>query len=164
MKNSKITRWILSLLGFSSVATSCEVIAESTGGGMVCMYGTPTADYVFNIEVVDDQTGEPVPMILTSAYEGGYKEDYQLDSRLTNEQGKATLTFQEFPSGSHTIVTEDIDGPDNGGDYQKTSTTITTNSDDFVEPNGAWYSGTATHDITIRLMKKAEINEQEVQE
>ena len=128
------------------------------------MYGTPTADYVFNIEVVDDQTGEPVPMILTSAYEGSYKEDHLLDSRLTNEQGKATLTFQEFPSGSHTIVTEDIDGPDNGGDYQKASTTITTKSDDFVEPNGAWYSGTATHDITIRLVKKAEINEQEAQE
>lgn len=152
-----IIKWILSLLGFSSVTSSCEKM-------MSAMYGTPTADYVFNIEVVDDQTGEPVPMILTSAYEGSYKEDHLLDSRLTNEQGKATLRFQEFPSGSHTIVTEDIDGPDNGGDYQKASTTITTKSDDFVEPNGAWYSGTATHDITIRLVKKAEINEQEVQE
>lgn len=164
MKNSKIIRWILSLLGFSSVATSCEVISESTGGGMICMYGTPTADYVFNIEVVDDQTGEPVPMILTSAYDYNNSE-YQLDSRMTNEQGKATLSFQEFPSGSHTIVTEDIDGPDNGGDYQRTATTIKTNSNDFVEPNGAWYSGTATHDITIRLVKKAEdVEEQEPRE
>ncbi|MBQ1214004.1 MAG: hypothetical protein IIX00_05320, partial [Tidjanibacter sp.] len=50
---SKIALKILSLLGFSAVATSCENMFQA-------MYGTPRAGYVFNVDVKDAHTNAPI--------------------------------------------------------------------------------------------------------
>lgn len=41
---------VISLLGF----TSCEDPAEPDGGGTICMYGTPTAEYEIKGTVTDE--------------------------------------------------------------------------------------------------------------
>lgn len=49
--NNKFVRWIMALLGFSAVANSCDAPA---------MYGCPSADYNFDIEVLNAEDDSPI--------------------------------------------------------------------------------------------------------
>ena len=166
--NSKLIRWILGVLGFSTVATSCELIEEIGGGGAVCMYGCPSADYVFNVEVEDVESGAPIEGIRVSAVERGERQYWDsetgiaqyetytdtLASGLTTADGKVVLRYGTFPRDEHEIVADDIDGAANG-DYSSTSVEIKVDKNDYENPGeSGWYSGTATNDITMKLSKK----------
>lgn len=169
MKN-RFLRWIFGVLGFSTVATSCEQIEKIGGGGMVCMYGTPSADYVFNIDVVESKNDTPIKGIRVSAIE---KIEYQywdsetgivtyytvtdtLTTATTDANGKVVLNTNTFPRDKHTIVADDVDGEANGA-FNSASIILTTDSDDYKDPgSNGWYNGTATHNVTIKLNEKTE--------
>ncbi len=168
--NCKLIRWILGILGFSTVATSCELIDEIGGGGMVCMYGTPSADYVFNVDIVDSENDSPIEGIRVSAIEKIEHQYWDSETGMatyetitdtlavgtTDANGKVVLNVNSFPSDKHTIVADDVDGEANGK-FDSASVVLTTDRDDYKEPgNSGWYSGTATHDVTLKLNKKTE--------
>lgn len=165
--NNKFIRKIISILGFSTVATSCELIEEIGGGGMVNMYGTPSADYVFNAEVKDKDNDQPIEGIRVSAI----VEHQYWDSSATAEQiitdtlakgftdsdGRVVLNINDFPKSKHTLAFDDVDGTENGGDYASVEIDVTTDSKDYKNPGeNGWYSGTATHDVSVKLSKKSE--------
>lgn len=167
MKN-KILKWIFSALGFSTVATSCELIDNIGGGGMVCMYGTPSADYVFNVDVIDGENDAPIEGIRVSVTEEvehpyldsetGIVTYYTVTDTLatatTDANGKVVLNTNTFPRDKHTIVADDVDGEANGS-FNSASIILTTDSDDYKDPgNNGWYNGTATHNVTFLLTKK----------
>lgn len=168
--NCKLIRWLLGILGFSTVATSCEVIDNIGGGGMVCMYGTPSADYVFNVDIVDSENDTPIEGIRVSALEKIERQYWDSETGMatyetitdtlavgtTDASGKVILNVNSFPSDKHTIVADDVDGEANGK-FDSASVVLTTDRDDYKEPgNSGWYSGTATHDVTLKLNKKTE--------
>ena len=158
---SKILLKLLSLLGFSTVAASCEFIGAAE-------YGCPSADYVFNVDVKDAETNAPIEGMRVSAIvrhtgeyynptTGGYDTE-RVDTlawELTNEQGKVTLSMTDFPVSLHEIAADDIDGAENGGHYSTVSTEVTTERDDYKNP-GDWYSGKATHNVTLKTTKLSE--------
>jgi putative lipoprotein (rSAM/lipoprotein system) len=152
--NCKLIRWILGILGFSTVATSCEIIDEIGGGGEVCMYGCPSADYVFNVEVLDSESHAPIEGIKLDI--SGYSNEYEYSSVTTSADGKATLRLNAFPKNSHTLLVEDVDGEENGS-YNSTSVIVSTDSNDYKNPGEyGWYEGTATHDVLIEMTPKTE--------
>ncbi len=168
--NCKFIRWILGVLGFTTVAASCEVIDEIGGGGQVCMYGCPSADYVFDVDVVDSENDTPIEGIRVSAIEKVEHQYWDSETGMatydtvtdtlavgtTDASGKVVLNINSFPSDKHTIVADDVDG-DANGKFDSASVVLTTNSDDYKEPGEyGWYSGTATHDVTLKLNKKTE--------
>lgn len=170
MKNRFILK-LLGLLGFSTVATSCELIDDIGGGGMVCMYGCPSADYVFNVDVADKESNTPIEGIRVSVVDRGVREYWNSETGTTEPKpycdtlvvgttgadGKLLLNYNGFPAYSHELAFDDVDGQENGGLYASASTTITYESDDYENPGeNGWYSGTATHNVSVKLDKKSE--------
>lgn len=169
--NCKFIRWILGVLGFTTVATSCEMIDEIGGGGQVCMYGCPSADYVFNVEVADKENDQPIAHIRVSAIltsERSYWDNETGSTQYgvvhdtlavgrTGEDGKLSLQFNNFPHDKHTIAFDDLDGAENGGDYASMAVDITSDGEDYKDSgNDGWYWGTATHNVAVKLSKKSE--------
>ena len=166
MKRALISK-ILMLLGFSTVATSCDPDNNDDWGDQVAMYGCPMATYIANVEVKDGATDTPIEGIRVSSvfrFTGEYWDEKRgevvygekvdtIATALTNADGKAQLEWVRdiFENGS--LVADDIDGEANGGEYNSASTTITTDRDDYVGGSG-WDLGTATHNVTFSLTKK----------
>ena len=157
---SKLALKILSLLGFSTAVASCEIVNEWGGGGAVCMYGTPSADYVFNVDVKDVENNAPIEGIRVSVIQRYLTNSVptQIDTlthSLTDNEGKVTLSLNTWPESSFEIAADDIDGAENGGEFSTASTTITIDSKDYKNPGeSGWYRGTATKNATIKLSKK----------
>lgn len=163
---SKVVKWLLGVLGFSSITTSCEVV-EDIIRGPVAMYGCPSADYVFNVEVEDLESGNPIEGIRVSAIERGvrdrwdeagniYPEPYidTLAVGVTSAEGMVTLSHNSFPRDKHEIVADDVDGEKNG-DYASAAVEVTVDSNDYKdEGENGWYQGTAINDVTLKLAKK----------
>ena len=157
---SKIALKILSLLGFSTAVASCEIVIEWGGGGAVCMYGTPSADYVFNVDVKDVENNAPIEGIRVSVIQRYLTNSVptQIDTlthSLTDNEGKVTLSLNTWPESSFEIAADDIDGAENGGEFSTASTTIAIDNKDYKNPGEhGWYRGTATKNATIKLSKK----------
>lgn len=169
--NFKFFKWALGVLGFSTVATSCELIDDIGGGGMVCMYGCPSADYVFNVDVADKESNEPIEGIRVSVLNRGVAEYWNSETGTTEPKpycdtlavgttgadGKLLINYNGFPAASHELAFDDVDGQENGGLYASASTTLNHESDDYKNPGeNGWYSGTATHKVSVKLEKKEE--------
>lgn len=169
--NFKFFKWALGVLGFSTVATSCELIDDIGGGGMVCMYGCPSADYVFNVDVADKESNAPIEGIRVSVLDRGVREYWNeemgttepkpycdtLAVGTTGADGKLLLNYNGFPAYSHELAFDDVDGEENGGLYASASTTLNHESDDYENPGeNGWYSGTATQNVSVKLSKKEE--------
>ena len=129
----KVMMAVLSLLGFSFVVTSC--------------YGAPAADYTFKGKV-SDEDGKPIPGIRVSV---GSK-DYGVQT-TTDTDGGFNLGCRSFyPEDGVMFYYEDVDGPDNGGEFMSDSTkveiTLTKKS------NGRWYLGEYEGSDNKTLKKK----------
>jgi putative lipoprotein (rSAM/lipoprotein system) len=164
--NFKFVKWALGVLGFSAMTSSCEKIDDIIGDDMVCMYGCPSADYVFNIEVEDKDSGDKLEGVRVSTlrrYEvtdwgtEGNPTTTQVDTLargITDKDGKLVLSYNVFPVESLEVVADDIDGQENG-DYASAAVVMKINNDDYKNPGEyGWYKGTATKDVTIKLQKK----------
>ena len=155
---SKLALKILSLLGFSTAVASCEMVNEWGGGGAVCMYGTPSADYVFNVNIKDVETDAPIKSIQVSVIQRyNHASPPRIDTLVsgrTHVDGKVKLSFGDFPSNEFEVVADDVDEWKNG-EYMPASTIVSIDSKDYKNPGeSGWYLGTATKNATIKLSKK----------
>lgn len=162
----KFIKWLLGILGFSSLTTSCETLGDIIL--QPAMYGCPSADYVINVEVEDIESGDKVEGIRVSAIDRQYRDVWDeetgrtqteiltdtLARGFTSADGQITLQYTSFPREKHLIVAEDMDGEVNDN-YSTVGVTVNVDNDDYKNPdNSGWYKGTATKDITIQLSKK----------
>lgn len=152
---AKTTAKLLALLGFSTAANSCEALSEIGGGGGLVMYGSPSASYVFNAEVVDEE-GNPIEGIKASVKptEPTHLSPSDIPDAQTDKDGKAQLKLLGiWPQNEFTITMEDIDGADNGGEFESETTTVFIENNDY-ENKGDWFRGTATKRVKVQLEKK----------
>ena len=166
LMKSKFLIKLLSLLGFSTVATSCELVNEIGGGGNMCAYGCPSADYVFNVDVKDADTDAPIRGMRVSVIQRHTRYNPSTQSEQvvidtlgvaeTNAEGRAFVNLERvWPDSTHEVAADDLDGDANGGHYSTVSTEVVTEKDDYENP-GSWYSGKATHNVTLRTTKLGE--------
>ena len=143
---TRLCAWAIGLLGFSAV--SCDVI-EDIGGGMRCMYGTPTMDYEIKGKTVDAKSGKAVQGISVSrSWEFGDK------SVITGTDGEFTISGQEFPRDTLHIMVTDIDGSANGS---YASQKVVVNLEKVGKGDGSWYSGKyEAKGIKVKLNKVSE--------
>ena len=138
----KLIYLLLGLLGF----TACD---ENGGtGGLVCEYGTPTVDFTVKGRVTDTQ-GKPIKGIVVSS-----KDVYGLDA-VTGEDGHfATKTIPAV--GIHgTLLFTDIDGVENGGEFETLTVDINTLPETKVaEGDGGWYGGEYEVTADVKLKEK----------
>ena len=120
-------------------------------------YGCPYAEYNFNVDVVDGEQDTPIEGVRVSVI-NKYNEQFTdtLVVAQTDAKGKAMLSIEGETYSNHTLAIDDIDGEDNGGEYNSTTVTVSTDSDNYVGGDGNWNIGTATHNVKVALSKKGE--------
>lgn len=136
---TKFFNYILVLLGFATT-TSCEVISPA------CEYGTPTMDFEVSGKVVN-QDSTPIAGIKVSC-------------RIFAAPGIATALTSEdgsfFISGtgmSPLLEFEDIDGPENGGEFAAKTEEIKV--DRVKKGDGHWYLGKyEAKDVVVEMEEK----------
>jgi len=154
---TKVIQQLLTLLGFSAVATSCEFVEAAE-------YGCPSADYVFNVDVKDADTDAPIRGMRVSVIQRHTRYNPSTQSEQvvidtlgvaeTNAEGRAFVNLERvWPDSTHEVAADDLDGDANGGHYSTVSTEVVTEKDDYENP-GSWYSGKATHNVTLRTTKQ----------
>ena len=140
---------ILSLLGFS--VTSCEDPKT-----IMCEYGCPNADYQV-IGTVKDESGNPLKgiQVVTQDVQGEGVSEFK-DTVYTDVSGKfATRTRNAFPGErTVTVVFNDVDGPDNGGDFSSMSVEKA-GYEKTKDGSGSWYDGAYTATVNAVMKKKS---------
>jgi hypothetical protein len=95
---SKLIAKLLVLCGISLTCTACYA------PGNVTMYMTDIEGMVF-----DEDTGQPIEGIkISSNHSGGV---------ISDEEGRFNLKHFDHPPTTIMLTVEDIDGPENGGEY-----------------------------------------------
>lgn len=153
------------MLGFSTVASSCEQIGDIIGGGgNLCMYGCPSANYVVDVDIKELGTDTPIEGVRVGAvkrhtYNNSTSDAPEiyvdtLASGLTNAVGKVQLKFGGSLQRNFEVVADDIDGTENGGEFASASVEININSTDYTDGDGQWYIGKVTKSAAIKLSKE----------
>ena len=137
---TKFFNYILVLLGFATT-TSCEYIPQ-----VLAEYGTPTMDFEVSGKVVN-QDSAPIAGIKVSCrvfYDPGVATVLTSEDGSFNISGTAMRPLLEF---------EDIDGPENGGEYVSRKEEIKV--DQVGKGDGHWYMGKyESKGVVIKMEKK----------
>ncbi len=124
---------------------------ESCSSDSVVEYGTPNADFQIKGQVTYEG-GIPIPGIRVRA-PYSYIDGSDGQRVLTDENGRFEL--DEFHSMLYgRLYVEDIDGEDNGGEFQSDTINVWDLPKKEVEKGSGWYKGKFEVNANIRLEKK----------
>ena len=129
---------ILGVLGFSA----CD-------NPPLDMYGSPTVDFMVKGKVTDSE-GTPIKGIVISS-KRGLSDDL---SAVTDEKGEfVTNKIKEF-GVMGTLVFTDVDGADNGGDFETYEKDLSKFPQTQVKEGEGWYRGEYEVTADVKLNKK----------
>jgi putative lipoprotein (rSAM/lipoprotein system) len=136
---NSIIAGILALLGFT---TSCEKFGS---GGVVCMYGTPSAEFIIKGKVTSLESDKPVPEI---------KVFITGDTSKTDADGNYSLSSRAFPiDQSFNISFQDIDSTLNG-EFENLDTIAVFKDAKYINGDSNWYRGETSKELNIKLKTK----------
>jgi len=143
--STKICGALLAILGFSAVVNSCST-AE---------YGTPSADFFLDGNIVSEETNEPIKNLKVRWSEKSHQDNkYPIDSVHTNESGGFSFyRLGQFPMREYSLDIQDIDGNDNGA-FNDTTINVSVNNNEYYGGSGNWYSGKYHKSFDIKLTPK----------
>lgn len=141
---------LLTLLGFGVVA--CEDKSD------IVMYGSPICEYHLSARVVDDK-GNPIAGIEVHETYGPEYPSYSNHIATTDQQGVIDLRNKEI-SYPRYIRLVDVDGEENGGEFEEQTLNIT-NRYKKVEEGEGWYTGSFEAELGDVTLKRVESNEEE---
>lgn len=147
---------IVSLISFLGFASSCD---SSGAGGILAMYGTPSADFIVKGKV-GNATNSPVAGIKVEMSKevnnGTEKVSYLLN---TTSSAELTGTYMasgmgQFPDDqTFKIKFTDIDGALNG-EYETLDTTVVFQDPKFTGGDGNWNQGQTEKEFNVKLKPK----------
>lgn len=159
-----------SLLAFLGIGCSHSLIGgEWGGGGVVCMYGVPTATYQVQ-GTVQSEEGTPLKNIQVVHSPERYKENLKYcPTREDSLQAEEYYTVRtdslghfvlrtddgEWPVDSLDVEFNDTDGPENGGEFLSAATKLKLTYQRPDNYNG-WYEGVGSAETTVTLTRKPE--------
>lgn len=142
----KIITKSLSILGFTIPMIGCDAPE---------MYGTPWADYEVKGKVLDAD-GDPIKGIKVSLIE----DQYNSQSTQSLENGTFKVSLGTIPFDKLKLTAQDIDGAENGGEFEEKTVELDFSKVEATGDKGAWYSGKFSIEQNIVLEEKTN-NEQE---
>lgn len=143
-----ICAWITGLLGLSG----CDKVSIGNKN-LVCEYGCPHTEFVLK-GVVTDEAGNAIQGVKVSMNNVKYPDSSPAFEIYTDENGKA-LFADEFSSvgafvdSEYKIILEDVDGPENGGEFA--TTTIDAELVQTGKGSGEWLVGKYECSFTARM-------------
>lgn len=129
------------LLGAVLALCGCE------GGGMVCLYGTPSATYIFKGKVVNEEE-QPLKDIHVTV-KGYANERTHYPDIQTDTNGQYCDTIYGFPRDTLNVVFTDTTQV-----YQADSTKVVVKWDE--DKRGEWDKGTYKFEVNMQLKKNTE--------
>lgn len=132
---------LMALMGFGAV--SCEEITEEVAGE----YGVPHVNFSLKARVVDE-AGEPIEGIKVRV---DWVEEY------TNQDGEISINGSVFTGSQNRVRFEDVDGEENGGEFETLTLDITDKVEQTADGSGSWYDGAfkaELGDVTMKLKKE----------
>lgn len=138
---------IISLLGFTAAAAGCS----SSETNEACEYGTPYTE--FSIKgIVTDTENNPVQdiRIVVDA------ENRERFTAVTGPDGRYAVTERPVGTitGNVTVTADDVDGPQNGGEFASRTETLTITGEDYTGADG-WYRGSYEGEADFVLEKSS---------
>ena len=134
----KIIVVLLGVVGLSNIIYSCAT-----------KYGEPYAEYEIKGVITDKKASKPIQNIQVT------RQIYQEygDTIYTDANGK--YAFYDINRSDFNIKFEDIDGEENGGEFETKEMDIKFTEADRVEKgDGDWYKGKFAKTVNIELEHK----------
>lgn len=136
------------LLGFGGVA--CDNMRD-----VVAEYGCPHMNFSLKARVVDE-AGNPIKGIEVQTRNGAFYADNYSDA-----EGNIDLTASMWPNTNIDLVFTDVDGAENGGEFETLELNIADKVEQVAEGSGSWYEGGYKADLgDVVMTLKEESDEQ----
>lgn len=143
--------FLLALLGFGAVA--CD---NGSMDDVVAEYGCPHINFSLKARVVDE-AGKPIEGIEVQTKDNAFYADNYSDA-----EGNIDLNVSMWPDTNIDLVFTDVDGAENGGEFETLELNIADNVEQVAEGSGSWYEGGYKADLgDVVMTLKAENVEQE---
>jgi putative lipoprotein (rSAM/lipoprotein system) len=145
----RLIYFLLTLLGFG--AWSCN----SDWGDVVAEYGCPNMTFSLKARVVDE-AGKPIEGIEVQTKNNAFYMDNYSDA-----EGNIDLQVSMWPDTNIDLIFTDVDGKENGGEFETLELNIADKVEQVAEGSGSWYEGGYKADLgDVTLKLKAESDEQ----
>ena len=140
--------FLLALLGFGAVA--CD-----NGMHDQVEYGCPTMTFSLKARVIDEE-GNPIAGIEVQTKGHVFYADNYSDA-----EGNIDLKVNMWPDTNIDLIFTDVDGAENGGEFETLNLNIADKVEQVEEGSGSWYEGDFAADLgDVTLKLKAESDEQ----
>ena len=142
--------FLLALLGVGAV--SCD----NGWDDVVAEYGCPHMNFSLKARVIDE-AGNPIEGIEVQTRNG----DFYMDN-FSDAEGNIDLNVSMWPDTNIDLVFTDVDGAENGGEFETLNLNIADKVEQVAEGSGSWYEGGYKADLgDVTMTLKAENVEQE---
>lgn len=122
--------FLLSLLGFGTIA--CDNVSMKD---VVAEYGCPHINFSLKARVVDE-SGKPIEGIEVQTKNNAFYADNYSDA-----DGNIDLKVGMWPDTNIYLVFTDVDGAENGGEFETLELNIADKVEQVEEGSGSWYEG-----------------------
>ena len=140
--------FLLALLGFGAVA--CD-----NGMHDQVEYGCPTMTFSLKARVIDEE-GNPIAGIEVQT-----KGHVYYSANFSDAEGNIDLTTGMWPNINIDVIFTDVDGEENGGEFETLELNISDKVVKVKEGDGGWYQGDYAADLgDVTMTLKAENVEQ----
>ena len=141
--------FLLALLGVGAV--SCD----NGWDDVVAEYGCPHMNFSLKARVIDEE-GNPIAGIEVQT-----KGHDFYSGNFSDAKGNIDVTNNMFPNPNLEIVFTDVDGEENGGEFETLKLNISDKVEKVKEGDGHWYQGDYAADLgDVTMTLKAENVEQ----
>ena len=143
--------FLLALIGFG--AGACD---HGSMDDVVAEYGCPHINFSLKARVVDE-AGKPIEGIEVQTKNNDFYTDNYSDA-----EGNIDLNVSMWPDTNIDLVFTDVDGAENGGEFETLELNIADKVEQVKEGDGRWYNGEYAADLgDVTMTLKAENVEQE---
>lgn len=141
--------WLLTMLGFSSMV-SCDGDIKQHAD----MYGTPSADYEIKGKVLDAD-GDPIKGIKVNVQDDWHSAFTSQGTECQSlDNGDYSVRIKTFPTDKLHLIVQDIDGAENGGEFDNKTIELDFSKIEYTGDKGAWYKGKKSLEQDIVLEEK----------
>lgn len=142
--------FLLALLGFGTVA--CD---NGSMDDVVAEYGCPHINFSLKARVVDE-AGKPIEGIEVQTKNNAFYMDNYSDA-----EGNIDLQVNMWPDTNIDLLFTDVDGKENGGEFETLNLNIADKLEQVKEGSGSWYEGSYKADLgDVVMTLKEESDEQ----
>jgi putative lipoprotein (rSAM/lipoprotein system) len=142
--------FLLALLGFGTIA--CD---NGSMDDVVAEYGCPHINFSLKARVIDE-AGKPIEGIEVQTKNNAFYMDNYSDA-----EGNIDLQVSMWPDTNIDLIFTDVDGKENGGEFETLELNIADKVEQVAEGSGSWYEGGYKADLgDVVMTLKEESDEQ----